>query len=180
MLKLSYDKKEIANIIGKKGKKIKEFLKATKARLKIVDGNVEIENLGNLKEYEAVEMFDAMALGFSAKAALLLKNPDYSFEKINMKARLRPTRRKVIKGRMIGRKGKTVRIIKQLTDCDVKIFDNMVGIIGKYESVKIAKLAIEKLLHGKHHEAVYRWLRRESEKIETTEELTRQQLQEIE
>jgi|GEM_PF-1548005 ribosomal RNA assembly protein len=177
---LSYNKTELSNIIGRKGKKLKEFVKASKAKIKLVDNALEIESPGNLNQYEITDMFDAMALGFNAKEALLLQSPDYAFEKINLKARLRPTRRKVIKGRMIGKKGGVIKLIKQFTACDVKISDNMIGIIGKYESVKIAKLAIEKLLHGKHHEAVYRWLRRESQKIEATEELTRKQLQELE
>ena len=178
--RLSYNKEEISNIIGRNGKKLREFIKQTNAKISVFDGAVEIQSSGKLNEYDVINMLDAMAIGFSAREALLLRKTDYAFEKINLKARLRRTRRRIAKARMIGRKGEALKKIKQFTDCSIRIFSNTIGIIGKYENVKMARQAIEKFMHGKHHEAVYRWLRRESERIEQLDELTKKQLKEIE
>lgn len=178
-MKIMYNEEEISNIVGKKGRNIKELKRMLNINIKIVGNIVEIRDLGKLNMYETISIIDALALGFSAKKAVQLQDPNYLFERINLKTRLRKTRRKVIKSRIIGKEGKTIDIIQKMTGCDIKIFDNTVGIIGKEENVELAKRAIEKLMRGAPHSVVYKWLAHESEKLEDTIELTKKQLAEM-
>ncbi len=181
VLELNYSQDEISNIIGKKGKKIKDVENALKIKAKIHDSKIIIKKYQNgLNDFELVNIFDALALGFKAKQALLLTNPEYMFEKISLKLKIRPSRRKIIKARIIGTKGKTRRLIEELTGCFMAISKNFIGLIGKHESIAIAKKAIEKLIRGQKHSAVYSWLQRESELIEERAELTEKQLKELE
>jgi len=179
ILELAYSNEEISNIIGKRGEKIREIEKILKIKVKINDKIIINRGESDLNDFELVNIFDALALGFKAKEAALLKDPEYLFEKINLKIAVRPSRRKIIKARIIGKEGKTRRIIEELTGCHAIIFGNYIGLIGKHENLTAAKRAIQKLVRGQRHEAVYNWLQQETKKLEESKELTEKQLKEI-
>ena len=63
-------------------------------------------------------------------------------------------------GRIIGREGKTRRIIEQLTGAQVSVSGHTVAIIGTYDAVSTAKDALENLITGRQHGTVYKFLRR--------------------
>jgi len=109
----------------------------------------------SLKEYDSGIVLDAVAQGFSVKNALLLKNPDYIIEKVELKNYLRPQRLRQIKARIIGKEGKAIKTLKQLSDCDIKIDDYSVCILGLFEDVKLAKQAVLRLIRGSKHSYVY-------------------------
>ena len=68
---------------------------------------------------------------------------------------------------MIGAAGKSRKIIEELTETDICIFGKTIGIIGRAEDVTIARHAIESLLKGSTHSAVYRWLERQRRLFKT-------------
>jgi len=178
---LNYSKEGIANIIGKKGKKKKDIEKFLKVKLKVEEGKITIDKTKcKLNDFELENIFDALAMGFSVKEVLLLKDPNYIFERINLKARLRPTRRRIIKARIIGKAGKIKRLLEEITNCYMKIFGNYIGIIGEAENVAIAKRAIEMLIQGRSHTSMQKWLEHAKTKLEELKEITEEQLKELE
>ena len=116
----------------------------------------------NNNAYEAmkvVSVIKAIGLGFDVDDATKLMSDDYVFEEINLKdVANSQDDLKRIKGRIIGEKGKTKKIIQEYTGVKIIITEHSVGIIGRIEQVDIAKRAIEMLIKGKEHSTVYKFL----------------------
>lgn len=116
----------------------------------------------NNNAYDAmkvVSVIRAIGLGFEPDDAMKLMSDDYTFEEINLKEvanSLDDLKR--IKGRIIGEKGKTKRIIQEYTGVKIIVTEHSVGILGRIEQVDIAKRAIEMLIKGKEHSTVYKYL----------------------
>jgi ribosomal RNA assembly protein len=72
---------------------------------------------------------------------------------------------KRIKGRIIGMEGKTRMIIEELTDTDVAVYGHTVSIIGNIEEAQAAREAIQMLINGSMHSAVYRFLHKKRREL---------------
>ncbi len=70
-----------------------------------------------------------------------------------------------VDGRIIGREGKTRKILEELTGTAISVSGHTVSIIGGYEAVTMAKDALEKLIKGRQHGTVYKFLRRRRQEI---------------
>jgi ribosomal RNA assembly protein len=70
-----------------------------------------------------------------------------------------------MKARVIGREGKTKRVIEGLTGGHIAVYGHTVGVIADFDSMDVAKKAIDMLLSGSEHPAVYRYLEREMKKL---------------
>jgi len=127
--------------------------------------NVKIKILGNkitvvgapLNEYDAVKVFDAVHFGFSVRKALLLKQEDFVFRKIHIKDYTKRNLRDV-KARLIGKYGKTRKIISEISGCEILVNDSEVGIIGYVENVEDASVAIISLIKGSKQTNMYKYL----------------------
>ena len=135
----------------------KKLEKALNVKIKGDTDEIEIEGEG-MDEYTAAIVLDAIDLGFAPRVALLLRDPEYIIEKINIKNYVRYSRVSTVKGRLIGREGKAKNQLANLTDCDIVIFDNVVVIIGLTEDVDIASKAVRSLIKGSPHTSVYQYL----------------------
>jgi len=113
-----------------------------------------------LKILRVKEVLKAFGRGFDFDVALNLLDEDYYFEVIDIKDFAKESRSRIItlKGRIIGTKGKTKKLIEKYADVKLSIYGKTIGIIGKWDRVMIAKQAIEKLLLGSLHSTVYRFL----------------------
>jgi len=146
------------------------IIKKNKKRLEnALDIKVEIKNKkeifieskkDSIEEHIASEVFDALALGFDIDTALLIKNTNFVLKKINIKSYAKNSRIKVIKGRIIGTKGRTKHIIEKLAECNLVIADHVVAIIGRFESIEIANHAIGMLIRGSPQQKAYGYLER--------------------
>ncbi|GAG37094.1 unnamed protein product, partial [marine sediment metagenome] len=101
-------------------------------------------------------------------AELLIKT-DYIFEIVNITDYAK-TQADIIRlrGRVIGKDGKSRSTLEQLTECYISVFGKTIGIIGLAENVVSTKAAIEKLLRGAPHSKVYNWL--EQKRVEQKRE----------
>ena len=63
-----------------------------------------------------------------------------------------------LKGRVIGKDGKSRQLIEELSEAYVSVYGKTVCIIGTAESASMAKRAVEYLLQGSTHASVYKWL----------------------
>ena len=65
-----------------------------------------------------------------------------------------------VRARLIGTRGKTRRIIEELTGVDVSVSGHTVAMIGGAFEMAIAREAVFMLLRGSEHRTVYRFLER--------------------
>ncbi|EQD34533.1 RNA-processing protein [mine drainage metagenome] len=70
-----------------------------------------------------------------------------------------------IKGRIIGREGKTRKILEDLTDTSISVYGDTVAVIGDYVSIKYSIEAINKLLEGRKQRTVYNFLENNIKKM---------------
>jgi ribosomal RNA assembly protein len=63
-----------------------------------------------------------------------------------------------MRARVIGTKGKTRRLFEELTGAYMSVYGNTVALIGDTFQLDIAMRALDMLLSGSEHSAVYRFL----------------------
>ena len=63
-----------------------------------------------------------------------------------------------VKSRIIGREGKTKRVLEELTESNISIYGHTISVISDMESMDILKKAIDMLLSGSRHSTVYRFV----------------------
>lgn len=127
---------------------------------------VKITNKGNViqvngqpeDEYLAIQVIEAMTLGFSSTKALLLAQEDFIFEKILIKNLTHRHDLERIRGRIIGTNGRTKRTIESLGNCNISVHDNTVGIIGFADEIETTITALKSLIKGKKQTKTYSYL----------------------
>ena len=117
-------------------------------------------------------MINAIGRGFNPEIAELLLKGDYGLEILDITEFTGKSKPNMIrlKGRVIGREGKSRKIVEELTECNISVYGKTIAIIGKSENLVNARKAVESLLQGSPHSNVYKWLekrRRETKRQET-------------
>lgn len=141
----------------KKLEKELEIKITNKGKILFVEGKAE-------KEYLAIEVIEAINLGFTTRQAILINEEGYIFEKINIKDLTKRRDLERVRGRIIGTKGKTKETIQNLSNCLISLHDNTIGIIGRTEEIGKAMQAITSLIQGSKQSSVYSSLERERSK----------------
>ncbi len=110
----------------------------------------------------AKDLVTAIGRGFSPQRAFSLFNEDYTLGLIDLHEFFGKNESEIrrVDGRIIGREGKTRRIIEELTGTLISVSGHTVSVIGTYQSVDIAKDGLEKLISGRQHGTVYKFLRK--------------------
>ncbi len=111
--------------------------------------------------FRAKEVVSAIGRGFSPeKARRLLDDEETALVIVDMRDFVGKSESDIkrLSGRIIGREGKTRRLIEELTDAYVSVYGHTVGIIGAAEEAEIARQAIEMFIRGRLHTSVYRFL----------------------
>lgn len=168
---LRIPKERIAVLIGKDGetkKKLESDL-GVKMLVDSKEGDVVLTGADAVQLYTGKEIVRAIARGFNPDLALLLLKQDYAFELIDLtdySKHANHTQR--LKGRVIGSEGKSRRLIEEYTESSVSVYGKTIAIIAPIETITIAKQAIESLLSGSPHSAVYRWLEKKRREFKRT------------
>lgn len=166
MVEYSYElkvpKNRVAVIIGKEGTVKRDLEESTKTKLTIdsKEGDVFVSGEDALGLYTAREMIKAIGRGFNPEIAKLLLKQDYVFEIVDLREFVGKSKEAMLrlKGRVIGREGKSRKLIEELTECNISVFGKTIGIIGSPDSAANARQAVESLLRGSTHANVYKWL----------------------
>ena len=111
--------------------------------------------------FRAKEVILAIGRGFSPdNARRLLDDEEATLLVIDLRDYVGKSESDVkrLSGRIIGREGKTRRLIEELTDTYVSIYGHTIGIIGTMEEAEIARQAVEMFIRGRLHTSVYRFL----------------------
>lgn len=119
----------------------------------------------------ALDIAKAIGRGFSEERALRLLDPDEYYKAIDIRDYAGKNRKRIaqLKGRLIGSKGKTRRIIEDLTGVDMSVYGNTVSLIGDMLRIEIAGRAVEMVLEGSEHASVYRFLENKRKEIKMAE-----------
>ncbi|HUV80003.1 MAG TPA: KH domain-containing protein [Candidatus Bathyarchaeia archaeon] len=127
------------------------------------EGEVRIEGIEGgdpVKTLRVAEVVKAIGRGFSPESVLKLLDDDLLlFEVISLSHLSQKTLNRV-KGRVIGRNGKTRRTIENLADVKISVYGKTISLIGYAYQIRTAHEAIARLIHGAHHSSVYRFLER--------------------
>jgi ribosomal RNA assembly protein len=110
----------------------------------------------------AKDLVLAIGRGFSPPRAFSLFNEDMTFDIVDLHDYFGKNEAEIkrVDGRIIGREGKSRRNLEQLTGTLISVHGHTVSIIGTFESVSMAKDALEKLIEGRQHGTVYKFLRK--------------------
>jgi ribosomal RNA assembly protein len=166
MLYARISAERIGVLIGPDGA-TKDRLQAETGTRIIVDsasGEVTIDESNAVDPVLALKARDivhAMARGFSEDRAFRLLNEDAYLEAFDIKDFAHSKNRIAqIRARIIGTRGKTRRLIEELTGVDVSVWGHTVTLIGEVFEMAIAREAVLMLLRGSEHKTVYRFLER--------------------
>ncbi len=134
--------------------------------------NVKIKNRGKEvviegkpeDEYVAEAVIEALEFGFPFSVAMKIKDQDCMFEVINIKDHTNRRDLGRIRARIIGKQGKALKTLHNLTKCCFELKDNSIAIIGDPEYMKNAQEAIISLIKGSKHSNVYSYLEKHQAK----------------
>lgn len=172
-------KERIAVIIGPSGTTKKQIEEAAKLKLEInsEDGRVEIKDEEDpVAGLRAMEVIKAIARGFSPEKAMELFYEDFlTLDIIDLsEAASTPKELARLKGRIIGREGKTREIAEKLINVKISVYGKTVSVIGFPEQTVIIRTAVDMLINGVNHGTVYSFLEKKHD------DLIRSQLDSIE
>ncbi|MBI2133493.1 RNA-processing protein [Candidatus Woesearchaeota archaeon] len=165
---LKIPKSRIAVLIGKEGDVKKQIEAETKTKITVDsnEGDVSLTGEDGLSLFSTREVISAIGRGFNPNIAMLLLKSDYSFEQIDLSDHITSKNSLIrMKGRIIGKAGKSRKLIQELSGSYISIYGKTIGIIGEPENTMMARKAIELLLKGSMHSTVYRWLEKKRKEI---------------
>ena len=158
-------KERIAILIGKEGdiKRKVEEVTHTKINVDSKEGDVTITGTDGLQLYDAREVIRAIGRGFNPDIALQLLHVDTALEIIDIRDFSGKSINTLVrlKGRVIGKEGKSRHQIEKLTDTAISVYGKTIAIVGSVEDVAIARRAVESLLTGSPHSSVYTFLEKQ-------------------
>ena len=124
--------------------------------IKITNKGREVSIQGEPEdEYIAEKVIDSINFGFPFSDVLRIKKEELTFEIINIKDHTKRKDLERIRARIIGRGGKTLKTLCDLTKCFFEIKDNEIGIIGAPEYIKNAQEAIISIVKGAKQSNIY-------------------------
>lgn len=156
----------IGALIGPKGRVKKRLEENAGVDLEIdsESGDVIISAKPDIEDsflaIKARDFVHAVGRGFNPTAAFSLLDEDIYLEIINMKVVVgdNPSKIQRFRGRIIGREGRTRKVIEETTGTRIVVYGNTVSIIGQFERLRVAREAIHLILDGSKHGTVYAFL----------------------
>jgi ribosomal RNA assembly protein len=155
----------VAVLIGKGGATRAKLEKLTGVKLSVdsEEGDVQIDYTHAKDPGMAlalVNVVTAIGRGFSPDKALKLLDDDFFFEVFDIRDYVGKKHDNVMRmrARVIGSGGRTRALIEELTGAYVSVYGNTVCVIGNGLQLDVARRALDMLLSGSEHAAVYGFL----------------------
>lgn len=125
--------------------------------------NIQISNRGKEvtisgtpeSEFIATKVIDALNFGFPFLTSLSIEREDLEFEILNIKDHTSRKDLSRVRARIIGKGGKTLKTLSNLSNCSFEIKDNFVGIIGSPTNLKNAQESLISIIKGTKQSNVY-------------------------
>ena len=161
----------IAVVIGAKGATKQKIEDETNCKISVntEDHLVSITGEEPLKLYTVQQIVKAIARGFNPDKAMLLLKGDYILDIIELRVLVKKDHLKRVKGRIIGEDGKCRSLVEEMTDTMLSVYGKTVAILGRPESVGLAKRAVMNLIQGSPHANVYKWLEKKRSELQARE-----------
>jgi ribosomal RNA assembly protein len=156
----------VGAVIGKEGgtKKYLEEEMGVTLKVDSREGLVTVKSDSALKTdpFSATRVIEAIGRGFSPQKARRLLDEGMALEVIDLRdyAGRSVNSLERIRGRVIGLKGKSRRVIEELTGCHLSVYGRTVAIIGEAGEVQNASQAVRSLATGSQHKTVYNTLQK--------------------
>jgi len=114
-----------------------------------------------------VDLVKAIGRGFSPERALVLLDDEMLMLDVLDLSKMVGTRSDMarIKGRIIGKDGRSREIMERLSGAKVSVYGKTVSLLGSPEQIRIARTAIEMLLDGAPHGNVYSFLEKKHQEL---------------
>ena len=166
----------VGTIIGTKGETKKMLQNISGIKIDVdTEGEVTIyddaETADPLMALKIIDVIKAIGRGFAPDRATRLFDDDEYLEVVDLKEFVGGRNKQLsrVRGRIIGKDGKTRKIIEDLTGVYVTIYGNTVALIGNSVSLPVAKHAVELLLNGSEHATVYHYLESQRPRLRIAE-----------
>ena len=156
----------IGALIGREGetKKLLEEELGIQLTVDSKEGVVSVKasSVENADPLTAVRVVEAIGRGFSPQRARRLADEGIALEVIDLRDHGGSNANSLarIRGRVIGLKGKSRRVIEELTQCYLSVYGRTVAIIGDPTEVQLASEAVKMLAAGSQHRTVYNMLQK--------------------
>jgi len=160
MIHVKIPSERIGVLIGADGSTKRQIEERSGVTLRIdsESGSVTIDSSDSLSAMRASDVVKAIGRGFSPERALrLLDDETLVFDLIDLSDMTQKDIKRV-KGRIIGKDGRTRELIEELLDVKISVYGKTVGTIGDPVRVQAARKAIEMLIEGAPHGTVYSYL----------------------
>ena len=155
----------IGVLIGKEGETKAKVESMTGATISVdsEEGDVTVDSSKADDPSVLLSVMDfvvAVGRGFSPERAMLVLDDDWYLQVMDIRDYVgkRPNHVARMRARVIGTKGKTRRIIEDLSGAYISVYGNTVALIGDLVQLDVAGKALDMLLTGSEHSAVYRFL----------------------
>lgn len=166
-------------LIGNKGK-IKKDLECRSGLTIKIDSKVgevtiddhEVEDPLIIIKTENV--IKAIGRGFSPEKAFLLFNDDADFFVFDLHDYVgkKESHLRRLKSRVIGKEGKTKKVLEDLTDGKISIYGHTISIISDMVRMNILKKSVDMLLTGSKHATVYRFVESQMKELKREDRLS--------
>lgn len=155
----------IGVLIGPQGVVKEQIERRSESRISVdsSEGEVLIEGCEGgdpVKTLRVIEVVKAIGRGFSPAHATKLLDDELLLLDVISLDHLSPKMLNRVKGRVIGREGKSRQAIEELTGVLISVYGKTICLIGEPLRLRTAHEAIEMLIRGAPHSSVYSFLER--------------------
>lgn len=114
-----------------------------------------------------IDVVQAVGRGFSPERAISILDDDMLMLDVMDLSNIANTKSGMarIKGRIIGKDGRTRETMERLTNSKISIYGKTVSLIGNPEQIKVTRTAIEMLIDGAPHGSVYSYLEKKRQDL---------------
>lgn len=155
----------IGVLIGKNGETKEKIENITGVKITVdsKEGDIQVDHTHAKDPGQAlavVNVVSAIGRGFSPEKAMKLLQDEYYLEVFDIHDYVGKKHDALVRmrARIIGSGGKTREIIEELTGVSLSVFGSTVSIIGTTVQLDVAKRAVDMVLSGSEHAAVYSFL----------------------
>ncbi|NVO66953.1 KH domain-containing protein [Methanofollis tationis] len=152
----------VGSLIGKGGLTKRKLEEKTGAAITIdsEEGLVKVEGEDPVGALRAAEVVTAIGRGFSPERAfILLEDDDLVLDVIDLSGiEPSPQQQERLRGRIIGKAGRAREQIENMAGIELSVQGKTVAMIGLPDQLKNARTAIDMLINGVPHEAVFSFL----------------------
>lgn len=177
-MEIKIPEERIGVLVGPGGSMKRFIEERTRTRMEVDSetGTVSIVSSEDpLLAMRALDLVRAIGRGFSPEKALAILDDEILMLDIIDLSKTVGTKNDMMrmKGRIIGKDGRTREIMERLSGTRVSVYGKTVALLGHPEQIRVARAAIEMLIDGAPHGNVYSFLERKHQQL-AKEELREQ------